>query len=545
MGLSLRNGATEPFRLDVVSKFRSPQLARLEKDWPLPWAGWNWRWTKGVGLTAALLLSCTDTSPPAFALVQVTPSTVPNRVATPAIVEGSNFHNFAKVRLGDNNPSTIEREWEVSVDGVRLRRDQTRRIDVTSLAIVLPAGLPLGIHDLSVTDPRGHSRTLTGALTVIDDSGTPYPTTTGGATSIGTAGTTSRSDGGRSGKLLSSGGTGPMGGTTSSPTGGTQAAGGTTSSATGGAQSAAGTAGTAGGGQTATNSNCRDGIQNGSETEVDCGGAQCPACVCQLADFSAPGRITLSDRADIAVNAALWGPTLSADGLTMFFVAGVGTTERIYQTTRTTKATLTFANTTAVFPGVTDNRGTPALSYDGLTLYFYSDGLGGKGGRDIWSVTRQTLTTAFALPQSIAAVNTATKDHLPWLSADELNLYYATEPLGNSEIWMTQRLSPLNPFAAGTPVAELNSSNNDSRLALTSDGRVAYIVSDRAQPGNYDIWVATRSTGGKFSAPTLVPTLNSTTNDMDVALSRDNTELFFVSARAGTAFIYRALRQCN
>jgi hypothetical protein len=645
----------------VVPWFAFRQRVWLSGAARLPWTQLRWRWASmSVGLTFALAAGCSDTSPPPFELVRVSPSIVHNNVDTNAVVEGKQFYDSVKLRLNDNAPATIDHGWDVSVDADRhLNSDQTLRIDSTALSIVLPAGLALGPHHLSVRDPRGQSRTLMNAFTVVADGNSMAPNASGGATSsISSGGTASLSDGGSSGNTpLSSGGTEATGGTTgiagsgnSSTTGGadatggimgtagggnaivtsggTQAAGGTTSSSSGrtdaaggftgiagssaastsggtdavggitgkagsgaasttigGTQATAGITGTGGssvasttnggtdttggiagmggssvasttsGGTRPTGSNsgvtdasagtCSDGIQNGNETEVDCGGSDCPVCVCELADFSSPSKIVLSDRADITTTAPLWSPTLSADGLTMFFAASVGGTERIYQTTRTTTTSLTFANTKAVFTGVTDNRGTPALSYDGLTLYFYSSGLGGAGSRDIWAATRLTVTASFGTLKSTSAINTSAMDHLPWVSADELTMYYISDSSGSSDIWMTHRASRLDAFGAGSRISELNSSSVDSRAALTSDGRVAYFSSDRARAGYSDIWVAVRSTGGTFSTPTLVVSLNSTAHDTDLTLSRDDTETFFSSDRDGTYSIYRALRQCK
>jgi hypothetical protein len=588
-----------------------------------------------VGLALALLGGCSETSPPPFELLRVEPSTVRSSVETKAIVHGKQFYDSLKVRLNDNDPMTIDRGWDVSVDAVRhLSRNQTSRIDSTSLSIMLPAGLSIGVHDLSVTDPRGQSRTLMNAFTVEADGNTTAPNPSGGATSISSGGTTSLSDGASGGNtLLSSGGTESAGGTngiagssntlwsiggtqaaggitgtagiTNATSGGTQAAGGitgtadsgnasttsggtgttggVTSASSGGTQAAGGTAGsgavsggtdagggtagaaaggavsttsggtqaaggTAGTGQTSAPANtCDDGIQNGDETEMDCGGSTCPGCVCMQANFSSPTRIDLSDRADIATNAQIYAPSLSADGLTMFFAVNQDTTKRIYQATRASTSTTTFANTRATFSSATDNRGTPALSHDGLTLYFFSDGLSGAGNRDIWAATRQNLATAFAAPEAISGINTIGKDQLPWVSADDLTLYYVSDSLGTLDIWRTRRASRNEAFGAGSPVAELNSSSAEARIALTSDGRVAYFTSERGQPGSYDIWVALRSTGGTFAAATPVTSLNSTFFDMDVTLTRDNTELFFVSDRGvgAAAFIYHVFRQCQ
>lgn len=216
----------------------------------------------GVRLAFAWLASCTDTSEPPFGLVRVEPSIVRASLATPAVVKGTHFYNYAKVRLNDNGNATIARGWNVWVDDVHLPSDQTSRLDETSLSILLPAGLPIGTHDLSVTDPRGESQTLAHALTVVADNATTMPNPAGGATSSGSGGTSSSNIGARSGTAGSpSGGTQAIGrtmgatdgGTAGSPSGGTRAIGGITGatgssnagSSSGGTRAVGGVAGTA------------------------------------------------------------------------------------------------------------------------------------------------------------------------------------------------------------------------------------------------------------------------------------------------------------
>lgn len=472
------------------------------------------------------------------------PATVRFGESTPALVEGNYFYNSVKIRLDDNEPPSVNRGWDVWVANVQFPREQTFRIDATSLAVVVPAGLPVGTHALSVTDPRGQSRTLSHAITVVAN---------GIAEAGGAAGAMNGGAGhGGGGSDRMVGGAGPVDTTGYSAAGRMGSAGspgiagGLASDLAGASGMAANHAGSSFGQAGAPGTTCDDGIQNGDESAVDCGGPDCPACDCIQADFSAPSRITFSDVADIAPNAPLWSPTLSADGLTMFFAASQGATERIYQATRSSTNSLDFGNTQQVFPGATDNRGTPAISYDGLTLYFESEGLRGAGARDIWMVTRQTPSGVFGTPQAVAAINTTAKDHLPWASPDELTLYYVSESAGSGDIWMTQRSSPRDPFGAGSPVTPLNLANSsDVRVTLTSDGSVAYFSSDRDRTSDYDIWTSVRPAGGTFSTPSRVPSLSSTAKDMDLTLSRDDTEIFFVSERNGAAFIYRALRICR
>jgi Tol biopolymer transport system component len=86
-----------------------------------------------------------------------------------------------------------------------------------------------------------------------------------------------------------------------------------------------------------------------------------------------------------AVNSSVWegAPSISADGLTLFFATG----GEIYMTTR---ASLSDPWETRASLGptvnITSNEGTPNISADGWTLFFDSDRPGGSGERDLWQV---------------------------------------------------------------------------------------------------------------------------------------------------------------
>jgi len=91
-------------------------------------------------------------------------------------------------------------------------------------------------------------------------------------------------------------------------------------------------------------------------------------------------------------------------------------------------------------------------------------------------------------------------------------------------------------------VAALNESGG-----LSSDGLSLYFDSTRAGAGGHDLWIATRSTTGEpFSNPLPLRDLNTSGDEYNVSLSRDDLELLFTSNRGGgaTVQLYRSLRSC-
>jgi peptidoglycan-associated lipoprotein len=96
-------------------------------------------------------------------------------------------------------------------------------------------------------------------------------------------------------------------------------------------------------------------------------------------------------------------------------------------------------------------------------------------------------------------------------------------------------------------VTELNSIGNDAGIYLTDDGLVAYFASDRTEGlGGMDIYRAARAAAtDAFSAPELVPGVNTVADDAAPHLTADGQELFFVSDRNGNdSQIFRVSSVC-
>lgn len=103
----------------------------------------------------------------------------------------------------------------------------------------------------------------------------------------------------------------------------------------------------------------------------------------------------------------------------------------------------------------------PAISPDGLTLYFVSDIAGGYGGKDIWIISREKLSGPWTKPVNAGPdINTGGDELFPYVRSDGI-LYFssdghigmggldifkaAPQPDGN---WVVQNLRPpINSFA--------------------------------------------------------------------------------------------------
>jgi hypothetical protein len=121
-----------------------------------------------------------------------------------------------------------------------------------------------------------------------------------------------------------------------------------------------------------------------------------------------------------------------------------------------------------VVPGSTGRETGPALSEDGLSLYFDSDRPGGSGGRDLWVSRRPTPGGAWGAPVNLGpTVNSTLEDSRPALSPDGHWMFFGSDRpggLGGLDIWRSYRpdvhddLGWQAPVNFGTPI---NTTVND------------------------------------------------------------------------------------
>lgn len=360
----------------------------------------------------------------------------------------------------------------------------------------------------------------------------------GGASSSGASGA-SGSVGGSAG---SDGTAGEGGAPIDNDGGGVAGAGGggTGGGGTGGA--GAGGAGDGGAGGSASLATCTDGAQNGDELGTDCGGSDCVPCACAFAAPEVLGNPNYPGN-------LLWGPSLSADASTLYVAVVVpGVSEQIAVCTRPDRGnTFDLANLLAA-PVNQSVEGTPHISLDGLSLYFFSErGGSGRPARDLYVATRSDPNGTFDTASPLASVNSSTIDHLPWSSADELTLYFSSQRGGSTlDIWRSSRASRAQAFGAPAAVPELNSSADENGVTLTLDERTVILASNRPNgAGGYDLYQAVRAaTDQPFSTPEPLTALNTSANEVDASLSPDGQELFFVSTRNGANEIWRSIRSC-
>ncbi len=141
-----------------------------------------------------------------------------------------------------------------------------------------------------------------------------------------------------------------------------------------------------------------------------------------------------------------------------------------------------------------------------------------KKGKD-W-VQAQLLSRSLQSNKSEAAVA---------LSPDDKTLYlYKSKRNGN--IYYTQFSE--GHWKAPNSLSQVNTSDRETSMSITGDGKKLYFVSDRDDNsmGGKDIYVEEKDANGKWSKPrNLGPPINTSENEEAVSISKDGKTLYFSS----------------
>ncbi|MEZ4884961.1 MAG: tetratricopeptide repeat protein [Chitinophagales bacterium] len=138
------------------------------------------------------------------------------------------------------------------------------------------------------------------------------------------------------------------------------------------------------------------------------------------------------------------------------------------------------------------SAGYPALSADGLTLYFSSDMPGGYGGSDLYASFYENGT--WSNPMNLGStVNTEGNEMYPFVHSNGA-LYFASNGLGGLGGFDIFGATEINntKWKVENVGAPINSSSNDFGLILTDDFKIGYFASNRkGGKGNIDIYQIT------------------------------------------------------
>lgn len=182
-----------------------------------------------------------------------------------------------------------------------------------------------------------------------------------------------------------------------------------------------------------------------------------------------------------------------------------------------------------------------SFSEDGLYAALGSNRTG-SSGVDVWASSRASVADPWPAPVRLAAASTASSDHDPTISGDGLRLYIAPSDRPKQRIVVATRAARDQDFGATIEIPELDSGQGDADPSPTPDDSILVYASYRAGgPAGGNLWYATRSPGGAFSAPRLVPGVNTDAAEGDPHLSVDGCRVYFASNRGASWDLFVAV----
>ena len=187
----------------------------------------------------------------------------------------------------------------------------------------------------------------------------------------------------------------------------------------------------------------------------------------------------------------------------------------------------------------------PAISPDGLSLYFVSDRPGGTGGIDLWVTQRDSSEDPWQPPAPLSSiVNSTGSENAPAFSASGHLLFFGSDRpggCGDRDLWVSFRRNKRDDFGWQAPVhlgCVVNSIGLDDGPTYVEDddqGVTLYFTSLNRPGGfgDFDIWASTMNGDGTFNPPVNTFELNTNVRDTRTAIRRGGGELLFTSNRSG------------
>jgi len=189
----------------------------------------------------------------------------------------------------------------------------------------------------------------------------------------------------------------------------------------------------------------------------------------------------------------------------------------------------------------------PAISKDGLSLYFTSNRPGGLGGPfDMYVSQRASVDDPWGAPMNLGpTVNTAFDEGNPAFSRDGHLLFFQSKRpggLGGIDLWVSRREHTHDDFDwqpavnLGPGVNSAADDNGPSYFENEEEGppQLYFGSSRTGGPAPADIYLSEQMADGTFGPAVLVTELSSPLNENRPSIRRDGLEIFFQSNRIGS-----------
>lgn len=227
-----------------------------------------------------------------------------------------------------------------------------------------------------------------------------------------------------------------------------------------------------------------------------------------------------------------YGPSLSADGLTLYYTRMEGDTSQIL-VARRGQPTGDFGPPEPVPSLAAMDAGEPSITANGRTLLFALRPT--SGFSELWSAPIDEAGVVGAPSPLPFTPLDGEYASAPDLSEDELVLVFVSAPYGPERIAIAERSDRTQPF--GPPVhldvAEM-AGGNVGWPALSADGLELIFEADAGTGTNLDLYAMRRaSRTDPFGPPVRIDAASTPEIDGDADVSYDGTTLWLTSERPG------------
>jgi hypothetical protein len=262
---------------------------------------------------------------------------------------------------------------------------------------------------------------------------------------------------------------------------------------------------------------------------------------------SGGGRLRFLDASPVAeldTDYAEDNPTLTADGLEIYFTSDRGGDTDVWVARRTRVTDLFGEPEPVAEANTTDEESSPAISLDGLTLWVgQKDQTGGLGGYDIWTLSRPRAEAAWSALVNVTELNSQ-EDDIPRPAA----MANTAMPLGSRRnldgyrTYLATRPTPDEPFGVPVLLDELTVPGESTVDGFLTEDGLTIFFSRAAAENEGELYYATRANrDASFDEPIPIVDLNTSADERDPWLTPDGTGFYFATDREGTRDIFLAV----
>jgi hypothetical protein len=181
----------------------------------------------------------------------------------------------------------------------------------------------------------------------------------------------------------------------------------------------------------------------------------------------------------------------------------------------------------------------PSFTADLLELYFNSDR---NGVSEIWLSRRATPSEPWGAPELVESLSSGASHTQPNVSRDGLEIHFGRSANGTWRILRATRASRADDWSTPVRLSELNQPGDDYTGHVSAGG--LEMLLHRREPGaDTNLFRAVRgSLASLWGRPAPIAELNTTGGDAGPSLHISERQVFFDSNRSGSGDIYTALR---